>query len=696
VATRVLVDRFVTALAKALERHRAYPPESSLCRQSIEACQRALHATGREQIELRPLPKALLVDDRKAPWTPLVARMGRLFNHVGVGGVAILAQASARDLAWFCRELLAREASDADDALPDSLAARGVRNVQVTMLVRPAVLGVGTVTADRLEQLELDERQRREALDSQACGRVCGLDKGWVRLDPGLPAPAQVSIVGLAELVGDPVELARMLAWLTESGSPDDPADALADRFEVISGLFRSAEPGVARTLFARLAQAVLALPEERRARLLRDTVLSGLIEGYVDGSMLRHFPDEELADALTLLLDGRVAGRELMLLALDRIDLPSKRQAQVKSMIADRLSGAARPADPSPGWIEGYEDGRITLAEGTARELRDFTVFDLAVNDEVQAALAFVRSTVQDTQPDIERLRCVVHLLGLEANPDVAGRLIPVGAEVLALLRRRTDWIALAEWIGNLGGTAARVRADRPEIAALIDELIARQIDEALVRDLLALAGEEAGRSAARKMLDALGAPAGPPLVQLLEQESQRSRRHAITKMMIASAPRLAPGLVAHFPHRRWFVTRNLAMVLGHAGPGYEASLAAVVHVDDIRVAREALRGLGRIGSPMARDVVVGALDARREIARVAEEVFWSFPDARRIAVAMLGDEAFAGRRPMLARRLLVRAADTARADLADVARPLSTFRFHLWRPSHVWLGFTAARLAR
>jgi HEAT repeat protein len=164
---------------------------------------------------------------------------------------------------------------------------------------------------------------------------------------------------------------------------------------------------------------------------------------------------------------------------------------------------------------------------------------------------------------------------------------------------------------------------------------------------------------------------------------------------MMSACAPTLAPGLLSYFPHPQKFVTRNLATVLGYAGPGYEAPLASVVSHPDLRVGREALRALAQIGSPEALDFVIQSLTARHEVAMVAEEVFWSFSDARRAALTLLADTGFASRHPALARRLLERAARSAGADLEPVATPLMRYRFHIWRPALVLLGLTAARVS-
>jgi len=697
-APRSPSDRFAAALAKAIHRFRAYPPDSPLCIEALDACQHALRACEHEHLTLRIAARALLIDEEVATDTPAVADMRRRLHDLGVASVGILRDASLRDLSCFCRELIAREGKAPVESLPESLAARGVQHVHASIVVRPAVLAAETVAADRLARVDLDERQRAIDRGRPGGNHLYPPDKGWVRLDPGLPLPAQMSLTGLAQLVGDPLALATMLVSLSDQPPFDDPADALADKFATVCDLLRSVEPSLSTTLFSRLARTVLDFPPERRTRLLRDTVMPGVLEGRVDGSMLRHFPDAVLAESLALTLDDRVAGHELTMVTIDRMDLPPERRSRVESLLAEYTATSAPAPDSSgplaPGRIEGYESGHITVDLTAPKEFKEFAQFDLAIDESAEAALAAARLTIETTQPSIERLRCLVHLLSLESSPDSARRLVAAAGPLLAGIRGDSDKRLIADWIRQLREIADRVREARPEVASLIEGLLGQQIDEHLLENLLGIGGDPERRGGPLQMLQAFGAAAAPALVDLLEREGVRSRRHALVKTMSACAPALAPGLLPFFPHPQKFVTRNLATVLGHAGAGYEGPLASVVSHPDVRVGREALRALAQIGTPAALDAVTRALEDRQEISAIAEELFWSFSGARPAALKLLSDAAFPSRQPGLAQRLLERAARVETADLEAVAASLIRFRFHIWRPAHVMLGLSAARV--
>ena len=144
-------------------------------------------------------------------------------------------------------------------------------------------------------------------------------DKGWVRLDPAARF-SSVSLVDLALLVDDPPSLASMRLPLTDDDvGAQSPQDALAQKFSDVATLFAALDPRIARVMFSRLASAVMELDPGRRQSLLRRTILPGLLDGRVEGEVLKDFPDLDLADSLCLLLDLETAAPRVVTTALSR-----------------------------------------------------------------------------------------------------------------------------------------------------------------------------------------------------------------------------------------------------------------------------------------------------------------------------------------------------------------------------------------
>src|SRR4029078_7159673 len=185
----------------------------------------------------------------------------------------------------------------------------------------------------------------------------------------------------LVLLVEDPTALATMLVQLSEDGTAANPADALADKVEEISGLIARLEPALVEHMFKRLAQSVLALDEGRRQQLLRDTVLPGLLAGRRAGGLWRHFPGLDPADSLSLLLDLQVAAPEMLRSAFERLDLSAERQSRVKPLIDERVaswSRQTRPADDlKPGEIDGLSEGGLRISADAGTSFSGFASYE-------------------------------------------------------------------------------------------------------------------------------------------------------------------------------------------------------------------------------------------------------------------------------------------------------------------------------
>ena len=327
-----------------------------------------------------------------------------------------------------------------------------------------------------------------------------------------------------------------------------DPADALAEKVEEISGLISRLEPTLVEQLFARLARSVLALDSDRRQQLLRDTVLPGLLEGRADGRLLRHFPDLELADSLSLLLDLQVAAPEMLRSAFERLELPSDRQARMKPIIDERVAARRRDAratdDLRPGAIDGLADGGIRV-EGAGKDFRTFTTFDLSLDPATQAALSNIAAGVDATDLTLAKLACVRDVLAVEANPEVTAGLVTLAGALLGEIESRKDWLAYAALVSSFGALAQSAHEERPEVADQVRVMLAALATSDLCLQLAHLveASPDSGSHAAA-MFAALGPPAGPAIADALGRADDRMRR-ALVKLAAAQAPALTPALL-------------------------------------------------------------------------------------------------------------------------------------------------------
>ncbi len=345
-ADAAAVDEFLLLLGRAIQQFHTYPPTSQICQTAIDACQRALVSLeGRDPLVFRVMPREVIVDDVGVGKGSIIEQeLARRLHAASIAHMAIERGCSARELARFCFDLTqcdTRQGSLLN--LIDLLEEHGVTRISLAPAHRPQVVEISAPSAPVADLIE-QQKARREELFA-AGGPVVHLyppDKGWVRVDPTTRFD-QVSLVDLALLAHDPSTLAGMLLRLTEDDVSEGEAggDALSRKFSEVATLFAALDPRVSRVMFGKLARAVLDLQPEPRQVLLRKTILPGLLDGNIDGTVLRDFPDIDLADSLCLLLDLETAAPELVTTALARLDLSADRQAALLPLVQSRVDVA-------------------------------------------------------------------------------------------------------------------------------------------------------------------------------------------------------------------------------------------------------------------------------------------------------------------------------------------------------------------
>ena len=690
------IEDLLGLLARAIQQLHTYPATSPLCASAIDACGRALAALDtRDQLTVRVTPSELVVDDVPVGKGGQVGQeLARRLHKAGVGVVTLSRGATAREIARFCEDLIrCGERDAADVTLLEMLTEHGVDGITIVMTSRPEVLEVGAVSPEAAESMQR-ERARFDAQLAKV-GVVSHLyppQKGWVRVDPG-SAPPAISLLDLAVLADDPATLASMLLRLTDGTSDVSPAEALEKKYSDVAMLISALDPRVARRMFGKLARAVLDLEPATRQELLRRTVLPGLLDGRVDGNILRDFPDVDLAESLCLLLDLETAAPELLATALSKLELPAERQAAVAPLLDERFKARETAAAErgQSGSLTRHARDLVKVDASTGKSFADFAAFDLSLDPAAGETIDQIRRVVPQTDVVATQLVCLWHLLSLEPNPDAVARFLDRSFALLGELERVGRAGEVPSWLASYRGLADRLRDTRPDVAdVLIGYLSSFCTAEraAWIVDLSLLQPD--GRAVASAVVEALGASAAAPLVGVIRQDPQRARGAAqlLTSHAALLAPALAPLLEGSPPA----VARALLRALGSAGPGYEDHIAAHISSRDEQTAREALRALARVGSSKAAGFVAAEIEHQRApLAVAAEETLWHFPvaEAQRHTRELLSRRGFALKHPQTTERLLDRAARAGSTDLDALLHELAPLRFRIWNPP-------VARLAR
>lgn len=702
-SSQAQIARFVGALARAVQAFHTYPAGSPARGDVIEVARDTLRPcipADEDSLSIDVTSQGLSVADEpiavdRGPERALAIALRRAY----VSTLEIRAGASTRDFRQFCAlmafpdQLLGRE-----EDLPEILAQRGVTHIVVHIVSSHQTIEAGTVPPALLDLV-----QRRRGGATRSADSVEG---GWIRLDPSVPLD-RVTLEDLPLLMRDAPSLGIALDCMSRTHGTVSPSEALVLHYEEITDLYATCGPSLADTLFRRLAAVVRDLPDETRLALLKEQVLPGLVDGRRSGRILKHFSEEEMADALWLLLDLGVGGVEMLTAGLASLDLPESRLEGVVERVSRRLEGED---DSSPEWSEVLHrdasgrasDGlgkRLTVDEEHDADFLALRSFDLSVDEASANVLAQIVGEVASADPVTAPLRCCADILALSADPSIIAATMRRSRGFFLDLESRGDAAALADWLALYASIARQRDGLDGEVAAIIRSTLDQYVTPEFIHRVSALPTPSDREAPLVTIICELGRTGVGALVDSLAVESDRSARNRLLTALQPHATALAEYLVDYVSHPEWYVVRNILALLGYAGPGYEEAVAGLVDHEHPRVIREAFIALARIGTEEAINRTADALyDDSDEVRRHAADAIWRFEPALshpRLLEAM-DDRRLALSHPDLVTQLVIAAGKRDLAGLEPVLRGLRRHCLAVWNPERRTLGWRALRQLR
>ncbi len=141
-------------------------------------------------------------------------------------------------------------------------------------------------------------------------------------------------------------------------------------------------------------------------------------------------------------------------------------------------------------------------------------------------------------------------------------------------------------------------------EIALLarmgIKELVSDPLVVHYIRRLRDLRGRT--RKEVETILAAFGDRAVKPLLFALAGEEDILVRKSIVDIIVAIGPSAIPSILDNLNDSRWYVVRNMVTILGNLGiPDLAPHIVAALSHPDLRVKKEAIKGLSKLTHPAA-----------------------------------------------------------------------------------------------
>jgi hypothetical protein len=236
--------------------------------------------------------------------------------------------------------------------------------------------------------------------------------------------------------------------------------------------------------------------------------------------------------------------------------------------------------------------------------------------------AFASLRSQFPDpTRYFYETLDTFRGLLAVEERDDRFRRLMRVLTGKISASIRRGRFRRAELWLRAAVDHPTYSEERSAEVTEAISQAGARDVLDALVAQL----AQDDESEPAKRLLSILAPSHIGELIDMMAAEEDRARRRTFLDVLGREAARHPDRVVERLDDQRWFVVRNLAVVLGRSGNAtcVPAVRRLLVH-DDHRVRVEALRSLSSLDS--------GSVDY------FGEALADSHESVRQAAIAMLG----------------------------------------------------------
>ncbi len=378
------------------------------------------------------------------------------------------------------------------------------------------------------------------------------------------------SVERLLEIAADPE---RFAAYLVEEAQRD--ALQLAERFQVwyheIFGRLDPADVAGREEVVRAFIEAFFYLPQPFQVPLTARFLTSK--DEAPSQIFLDQFSGHELAGVAPYLdPDSRATLMEYARVALDTAD------GRPEELLA-LLQSAAE-----------VKEARMAVARRVEQLIRDDADYADAPGGEWSASLT---AQLPDPATDFAvGLAVLRELFRIELRADRFRRLLRIWAGRVAMSIRTGDLAAANAWVDGI--------LDDPPVGgdrrAQLDKALAEMATPKLLEILVGHLQEDGGplHDAALRLLETWGRPVARKLVERLADEENPNRRRMLIDVLGSIALVDPEPLLGYLDDPRWYVVRNLAMILGKSGrPEVAVRVKSLLKHADHRVRVEALRAL-------------------------------------------------------------------------------------------------------
>lgn len=604
------IERVAKSLVTVDKAVTLYPKTSAIPRSAATECARLISETLKERSELRfAVEKEGLFFEGAlvAPGLAAIQRFAReLYNH-RLSEVRFHVGVDARSIVGFVA--LVRTPAPEVEAAGGFEARLWDLNITTISVTQTTVSIVEVSAVD--DEVAAAETMDAEELDAAVLAAYGGSTREQLIV---------------ARVLADPRAATRYLTdALGDMGTSG--LRRCGERFAMLAEIARRAASGQERLeLLGSLGRALTQLDARTSAALLADEVLPEARTDQALAAVVRHLGVDEICDLLVAGLGGGQEAVSGLARALRNLSvICAAEQADVINAAGVAMRNAGFGQQRVTDVFERAFPSRVAVAEPRRPAGPVERPID-AVLKLMELAPGAASGTGSD--PEIDRVRAearngisdgdvimaLVTLVGLDPRPTQFATVMSMLEDALDVLVERGEIDLAADAADALLATARDERLDegqRTRVRQAIKRFTKPEDMQAMAHALRVYPEGSPEHTAARRLLEALGAFAIAPLLEQIAAEQDMAVRKQLVDALSEMAVRHVREVGEHVVDPRWYVVRNVVGALARTrSSAILPYLERVVRHPEPRVRREVIRALSNVHDRRAHELLISALD--------------------------------------------------------------------------------------
>jgi hypothetical protein len=427
-------------------------------------------------------------------------------------------------------------------------------------------------------------------------------------------------------VIRDPDAVAHYISGTIQERGGTGGEGGVLTRFMELVHMAAEQPQEVQEELFTRLAEAISGLPDAQRRELIAERLLP---ESRTDDSLAAVLRQLDVDDVCRLLVEGLEeddvsteglarAIRNLATISLaDRDEVINATGAALREaghgeeVVSEVMEAAA------PSFLSVAQDSPATAPAGEEPEsvlkLLDLAPTTVARRFEDDPTFVELQEESRSGVSDGDVVRTLISIVCVDATGDSFPSIMTLVESNIELLIERGEYDVAADAAQSLEQAAKtpglpedrilRIRRSLEGLAS-VDNL--RAVSNAM-RWYPKGTPEHDGCT---ELLQTLGSETIDPLLELVADEPDMASRKRLVDLISGMAGAFIDELSARVTDERWYVVRNVVMILGKThDPQILGALGRTLRHGDARVRRETIRALAGLHDRLAIEMLIAAL---------------------------------------------------------------------------------------